>query len=83
MKFYFTFMGKQAFKNHYVEIEAADAGSARTCMFAHFGDKFMTHYPEEAFLPQIEEFGLRRLARIVVTEYGNRPGDSVGYHMEA
>lgn len=62
--YYATFMQKQAFKNHYIKIEADSMEIARETMFAHFGDKFMTVYPEEKFEGQAEEYNLHELCSI-------------------
>lgn len=63
-KFFATFMQKQAFKSHYVEIWAKDIGLARDAMFEHFGDKFMTIYNEEQFKTQPIDYNLEKLCVI-------------------
>lgn len=81
-KFFGTFMQKQAFKNHYVEIDASthehvngcivpDSSIARQCMFDHFGDKFMTVYDEMQFEGQIDKFGLERLCHITAIDFAS------------
>lgn len=70
-KFYFTFMQKQAFKNHFVEILAASMEEAREAMHHHFGDKWAFSYRHEGFGQQIQEFNLKRLATIQVIDHGS------------
>lgn len=82
VRFYGTFMQKQAFKNHYVEFVVLDSAAgipnpaspesiAREAMFAHFGDKFMTVYSEKEFDGQIERFNLRSLCKIQCKDFGS------------
>lgn len=54
-------MQKQAFKGHYIVIEADSAELAREAMFNHFGEKFVTLYTEERFEGQVEEYGLKEM----------------------
>lgn len=69
--FYGTFMGKQAFRNNYVKIVAANEVLARDAMFTHFGGKFMTVYTAEQFSGQPEQFNLTELATIYVDGGGH------------
>ena len=72
--YYFTFMNKQATKDHYVKIIADSNDLARQCMFDHFGDKWMTDYrdtPENPFSDQIKEYGLSMLLSITVIDHGH------------
>lgn len=69
--YYGSFMQKQAFKNHYVQINAPNEFEARNVMHAHFGANFMTVYDEEKFLPQIDQYGLSRLCTIEVINHGD------------
>lgn len=66
MKFFGTFMQKQAFKNHYVEIEAPSELDARAAMHSHFGREWFTTYKDAGFSNQAAEFGLKRLVGIRV-----------------
>lgn len=71
-EYYFTFMQKQAFRNHYVEIVADDAGLARQAMAHHFGDKWAFQYSDpEDFNKQVLMFNLKKLARISVIDHGS------------
>lgn len=79
--FYATFMQKQAFKNKFVKIEAPSYEAAREAMAEHFGMKYMTVYSYEAFLPQIEQYGLSELLTIRVTDYGRGDYHSYGFEL--
>lgn len=70
-KFYATFMQKQAFKKHYVEIEASDVSTARQFMADHFGDKYGFLYDERAFAGQPQQYGLICLCSVVATDFGS------------
>ena len=74
-------MQKQAFKNHYVEIQADNMMLARQAMFDHFGDKFVTVYDEKTFEGQADEFGLKCLVTIQVIDHAGLPEHS-GQHNE-
>ena len=69
--YYATFMQKQAFKGKYVTILADTIGDARECMFAHFGEKFMTVYPSEKFKNQPDDYNLTPLCEIKVIDHGH------------
>jgi len=69
--FYATFMGKQLFKNAYIEIEAASVELARGFMFNHFGKEWMTVYDEKGFEGQINRFNLKRLLKVAVIDHGS------------
>ena len=70
-KFFGTFMQKQAFKKHYVTIQAYNMSLARDCMFAHFGAEFMTVYEDidGALKDQVERFNLEELTSIQVIDH--------------
>lgn len=70
-EYFFTFMFKQATKNHYVRILAEDEGQARQAMFDHFGDKWFTSYTAEKFKDQPKEFNLKELCAIQVIDHGS------------
>ena len=62
MSHYFgTFMLKQAFKGHYIVIEADNAELAHEAMFNHFGEKFVTLYTVEIFEGQVEKYNLKEM----------------------
>ena len=83
VKFYGTFMQKQAFKNHFIEIHVNDPipigeeelqtayALAHGTMVDHFGDKFAFVYSEKDFDGQAERHGLKMLCRICTTDFGS------------
>lgn len=82
-RFYFTFMQKQAFKNKYVIVQAVDEPQARTAMFEHFGDKWMTSYSHEKFIgeDQPRQFNLTPLCFLAVINHGSEEYPSLEYIM--
>lgn len=71
MKFYATFMQRQATKLHYVEIEAENVQDAHAAMHEHFGTTWAFMYDEAGFSGQVQQFGLKRLIGIKVTDHGS------------
>jgi hypothetical protein len=66
--YYFTFMNKQPFKDHYLTITAETFELAREAMFEQFGEKFALQYTADDFKPTY--FPAGELAHIVVNRDG-------------
>lgn len=81
MKFYASFMQKQAFKDSYVEIRAETWNEARECMFAHFGPNFMTLYNQAQFTPKVEKYKMTRLCVIEAVNRGDPDDPDMKYQL--
>lgn len=77
--FFATFMQRQAFRSHYVQIQAPNYGLARQFMQDQFGGQFMTVYTEQDFEGQVEDWNLERLAKVEVIDHSGGREHSIEY----